>query len=79
MKKLILIAAASFVLVQASNAQLFNFGIKGGIFTILTGGDFRVWGPPGSFIEGNNEIALAILIVISLLLTVVVIDLILFC
>ena len=31
MKKLILIAIASFFLVQVSNAQLFNFGIKGGI------------------------------------------------
>lgn len=40
------------------------FGIKGGIFTILTGGNFRVWGPPGTFIEGNNEIALALLMVL---------------
>lgn len=31
MKKLILIAVASFFLVQASNAQLFNYGIKAGI------------------------------------------------
>jgi hypothetical protein len=31
MKKLIFIAVASFFLVQASNAQLFNYGIKGGI------------------------------------------------
>jgi hypothetical protein len=31
MKKLILIAIASFFLVQVSNAQLFNYGIKGGI------------------------------------------------
>lgn len=31
MKKLILIAVASFFLVQVSNAQLFSYGIKGGI------------------------------------------------
>jgi len=31
MKKLILIAVASFFLVQVSNAQLFNYGIKAGI------------------------------------------------
>jgi len=31
MKKLIFIAIASFFLVQTSNAQLFNYGIKGGI------------------------------------------------
>ncbi len=43
------------------------FGVKGGLFTITTGGNFRVWGPPGSFIEGNNEIALALIILIPLL------------
>src|SRR5262245_49313200 len=43
------------------------FGIKGGIFTLLTGGEYRVWGPPDSFIEGNNEIALALLIIIPLM------------
>lgn len=42
------------------------FGVKGGVFTILTGGNFRVWGPPGSFIEGNNELALALLVVLPL-------------
>ncbi len=34
------------------------YGIKGGVFTILSGGSSRVWGPSGSFIEGNNELAL---------------------
>lgn len=42
------------------------FGVKGGIFTIATGGNFRVWGP-GGFIEGNNEVALAVLTVLPLL------------
>ena len=42
------------------------FGVKGGVFTILTGGVSRVWGPPGSFIEGNNELALALLMIIPL-------------
>lgn len=41
------------------------FGIKGGIFTLATGGNFRVWGP-GGFIEGNNEIALALVMTIPL-------------
>jgi len=40
------------------------FGIKGGVFVASTGGSYRVWGPPGSFIEGNNELALALLIVL---------------
>lgn len=43
------------------------FGIKGGVFTLTHGGSFTVWGPPGTFIEGNNELALAILMVIPLM------------
>jgi len=42
------------------------YGIKGGIFTILSGGSYRVWGPEGSFIRGNNELALALLMVLPL-------------
>jgi len=44
------------------------FGIKGGIFTIATAGAHMVWGPPGSFIEDNNELALALLMVLPLFL-----------
>src|SRR5690242_15092303 len=36
------------------------YGIKGGIFTIVHGGVYRVQGPPGSFIDGNNELGLAL-------------------
>lgn len=43
------------------------YGVKGGIFTITTGGSFRVWGPEGTFIGGNNEIALAIVLIVPLL------------
>jgi probable O-glycosylation ligase (exosortase A-associated) len=43
------------------------FGVKGGIFTVLTGGSARVWGPEGSFIGGNNEVALAMLMVVPLM------------
>ena len=43
------------------------YGIKGGLFTLATGGTYRVWGPEGSFIEGNNEIALALVMVIPLM------------
>ena len=42
------------------------YGFKGGIFTIMTGGSFRVWGPIGTYIEGNNELGLALLIVIPI-------------
>ncbi|WP_432377735.1 putative O-glycosylation ligase, exosortase A system-associated [Duganella sp. P38] len=43
------------------------YGVKGGIFTLATGGAFRVWGPEGTFIDGNNEIALALVMVIPLM------------
>jgi len=41
-------------------------GAKGGFFTLATLGNFRVWGPPGSFIEDNNEFALALIMTIPL-------------
>ena len=34
---------------------------------IATGGNYRVWGPPESFIEGNNELALALVMTIPLM------------
>lgn len=42
-------------------------GAKGGLFTVLSGGNSRVWGPPGSFIEDNNEFALSLIMTIPLL------------
>ena len=43
------------------------FGFKGGIFTITTGGVYHVNGPDGTFIGGNNEIGLAMLMTIPLM------------
>ena len=43
------------------------YGVKGGIFTIVTGGAHRVQGPLGSFISGNNEMALALIMIIPLM------------
>lgn len=43
------------------------FSIKGGVFTIMTGGGFRVYGPPGSEIAENNALALATLMIIPLM------------
>jgi len=43
------------------------YGVKGGIFTLRSGGTERVWGPAGTFIEGNNEIALALIMTIPLM------------
>jgi len=43
------------------------YGVKGGIFTLTTGGEYLVWGPGNSFIAGNNEMALALVMVIPLI------------
>lgn len=40
---------------------------KGGIFTIVSGGSYRVWGPPDSVIEDNNSFALAAIMTVPLL------------
>ena len=42
------------------------YGIKGGIFTIMTAGAHRVWGPEGTFIADNNTLALAIVMTVPL-------------
>lgn len=42
------------------------YGVKGGIFTIMNGGVFHVRGPAGSFIAGDNEMGLALVMTIPL-------------
>jgi putative inorganic carbon (hco3(-)) transporter len=54
-------------LMWVSAGSLALLGMKGGLFTIMTGGGQRVWGPPGSFIADNNEFALALVTTIPLL------------
>jgi probable O-glycosylation ligase (exosortase A-associated) len=46
--------------------SLFYYGFKGGLFTLLTGGNYHVVGPDISTIGDNNHLALAILMVIPL-------------
>ena len=43
------------------------YGFKGGLWTIATGGTNRVYGPDGTFIGGNNEIGLALIMIVPLL------------
>jgi probable O-glycosylation ligase (exosortase A-associated) len=43
------------------------YGVRGGISTILSGGEYHVWGPPETFVAGNNEIALALLMTLPLM------------
>ena len=42
------------------------YGIKGGLFTIATGGTYRVYGPDYSYIADNNHMALAIIMTVPL-------------
>jgi putative inorganic carbon (hco3(-)) transporter len=42
------------------------YGVKGGIFAILTGGGSRVWGPADSYIQSNNTLGVALTMVIPL-------------
>ncbi|MDY6827990.1 MAG: putative O-glycosylation ligase, exosortase A system-associated [Pseudomonadota bacterium] len=54
-------------LIWVMAASIAFYGIKGGIFTLTTGGAYAVYGPDGTFIGGNNEIGLALIMTIPLL------------
>jgi putative inorganic carbon (hco3(-)) transporter len=43
------------------------YGLRGGLFTILQGGAFRVHGPPGSMIGDNNDLGVALTMILPLL------------
>jgi probable O-glycosylation ligase (exosortase A-associated) len=42
------------------------FALKGAVFTLLTGGIYRLQGPPGSFIADNNQFGMALLMTLPL-------------
>ncbi|HTE43081.1 MAG TPA: putative O-glycosylation ligase, exosortase A system-associated [Steroidobacteraceae bacterium] len=44
------------------------FGVKGGIFSILTGGQYHVVGPETTFLEANTSLGLAFNMILPLLL-----------
>ncbi|CAM5468747.1 hypothetical protein RLIN73S_06234 [Rhodanobacter lindaniclasticus] len=55
------------VLVWVIAISLSFYGIKGGVFTMLGGGGNRVYGPPGSFIADNNDLAMALCMIMPLM------------
>lgn len=55
---LVIVIALSFGLI----------GLKGGIFALGTGFNYKVWGPETTFYGGNNEIALALNMTLPLLI-----------
>ena len=46
------------------------FGFKGGIFALVTGGEWMILGPEGSFLAANTELALGLNMVLPLLVAV---------
>jgi probable O-glycosylation ligase (exosortase A-associated) len=56
-----------YLLMAVIALSLAFYGVKGGIFVLMTGGAHRVQGPNGTFIGGNNELGLALIMTIPLL------------
>lgn len=54
------------VLVWVMALSIGFYGIKGGVFTLATGGSGRVWGPPGGMIQDNNSLAAALVMIVPL-------------
>jgi probable O-glycosylation ligase (exosortase A-associated) len=55
------------ILIWIVTFSIVFFGVKGGIWTLLTGGGGRVWGPPGGLLNGNNELAVALVMLVPFL------------
>lgn len=43
------------------------YGLKGGIFTLMSGGNYRVVGPAGTYISDNNTLALGMIVAVPLI------------
>ncbi len=43
------------------------YGVKGGVFTVVTGGNYIVYGPNDTLLEANNHLAVAIVMIIPLI------------
>lgn len=56
------------VLVWAIVISLGFYGTKGGIFALMTGGAFKVYGPPESEVADNNAISFALVMVLPLMM-----------
>ncbi|MEM9253837.1 MAG: putative O-glycosylation ligase, exosortase A system-associated [Pseudomonadota bacterium] len=43
------------------------YSVKGGAFTLMTGGAFHVYGPDGTYIRENNTLAVAVLMIVPMM------------
>ena len=55
------------LLVWALVISLGFYGVKGGLFTLMGGATDKVFGPPNSYIEENNALAMALLMTVPLI------------
>lgn len=55
------------VLIWVIVLSLAYYGTKGGVFVLTTGGEFRVWGPAGSYIQDNNALAVALVMIVPMM------------
>lgn len=56
-----------YALVWAIVFSLGFFGVKGGLFAVLTGGVYRIYGPPDSDVGDNNAISFALVVTLPLM------------
>lgn len=56
-----------YLLIWVIVLSLGFFGVKGGLFSLMTGGQYLVMGPPMSFIAENNTLALALIMTLPLM------------
>lgn len=54
------------VFIWANVVAVGFYGLKGGVFALLSGGSYRIWGP-GGFIGENNALALALIMTMPLM------------
>lgn len=43
------------------------YGVKGGLWTLVKGGEGRVWGPPGGMLQENNALAVALVMILPMM------------
>ena len=57
-----------FYLIAFIAGSIALVAVKGGVFALATGFSYRVWGPPQTQFEDNNQFAIAILIAIPMMI-----------
>lgn len=55
------------LLVWVTVCSVSFYGLKGGAFTLVTGGDYLVWGPPQSAIQDNNHLAVGLVMMLPMM------------